>query len=815
MRYFIIFAVLLFLALGYKTYEQYHRITETQNYILLNEGKALANFISAFRQTYQDAFLENHIEIDEKTINLLPVKTIAEISSRFSSLSEGSIMVRTVSDRPRNPKNKANGFEMNMIEHFRINNKQNYRFTQQENVYHFVQPLRIKPGCLQCHGKREDAIPSIKKRYDKAYGYKIGEIRGLLNIQIQEKDIFTLLYRDFINVLILTIVIYLVFLAVIYLLIRKLRKDEENYTRRLEEEINLKTAELQKQKDLFETLFEKSSDGILIFDGEKFSQCNEHIVQMLGLKSKNELLEMQPSALSPEYQPDGQSSYEKSRKVMQKAFESGREQLEWLHRRSNGEEFISEITLTPIVLDGKRVLYVVWRDISEKKKAQKKLLEQTDILKYRAYHDLLTGLPNRNLFNEKLEQAIRKAEDDGSELALFFIDLDQFKQINDSLGHDVGDRILKEVAGHLREALPNEYTLSRLGGDEFTVIAEGADNREEITDLAQMILDTLRKPIIYDSRKLYISCSIGISLYPKDGSQTQNLLKYADAAMYKAKEEGRNNFRFYTSEMTEQAYERLVMKADLVRALADEEFCIYYQPQFDGKNDRLIGMEALLRWNHPLTGLKMPDSFLPIAGESGILTQIDHWVARQAMKQLQQWHDEGLKAGHLALNLTISHLNEIDFYRELKTTIEEVGFDPKNLELEITESELMQNFDDAIVKLKQLHKLDIHIAIDDFGTGHSSLAYLKRLPVDKLKIDRSFIEDLPGNEEDAAIVKAIIALAQTLGLDIIAEGVESMEQKEFLIKNGCDQIQGYYYARPMPAEEMKKILLSYHLEGQQ
>ena len=225
-------------------------------------------------------------------------------------------------------------------------------------------------------------------------------------------------------------------------------------------------------------------------------------------------------------------------------------------------------------------------------------------------------------------------------------------------------------------------------------------------------------------------------------------------------------------------------------------------------------MEALLRWDHPLTGLKTPDSFLSIARDSGILTQIDHWVAKQAMKQVHQWHNEGLEAGRLALNLTITHLHEADFYQKLKSMIEDIGFNPKNLELEITESELMQNFDDAIVKLKKLHKLDIHIAIDDFGTGHSSLAYLKRLPVDKLKVDRSFIEGLPDDEEDAAIVKAIIALANTLGLDIIAEGVENKEQKEFLIENGCYQIQGYYYGRPMPAEEMKKTLLSHKFKGQ-
>ena len=808
MKYFIIFAVLLFLAMGYKTYEQYQRIAATQEFIILNEGKALASFIRSFRQTYQDAFLHNHIKIDKKTIDLLPIKNIPEINKRFSSFSKGIVIVRIVSDRPRNPDNNANAFEMEMIEYFRKHPEDDHRFQQRGHSFHFTQPLRIQKSCMECHGKREEVLSSIRERYDKGYDYKIGEIRGLMDIEIREKDVFVTLYRDFINMLIITIAAYLIFLVVIYLLIRKLRAGEERYTQRLEEDIGKKTAELQKQKDSFETLFEKSSDGILIFDGEKFSQCNERIVEMLRLKSKEELLEMTPSALSPEFQPDGERSYDKSRRVMQEAFDQGGQQIEWLHKRAGGEEFLSEITLTPIELEGQAVLYIVWRDISERKKAQQKLTEQTHILHYQAHHDMLTELPNRNLFNKELKQSIETARLGDTKLALLYVDLDQFKQINDSLGHETGDKVLRIIADRLSKVASERYLLARLGGDEFTIIINNIKGREEVGRLTQEILGLFTEAILVDDQKFYISVSIGISLYPGDGMEAYDLLKYADAAMYKAKEEGRNNFQFYNIEMTEQAYQRVVMKAALRQALEKNEFLVYFQPQIDARDGKLIGLEALIRWQHPLLGLQEPSKFLSIARESGILPQIDRWMMKQAMQQVQTWHEKGLYSGYLAVNLTISHLAEENFCTSLTSLIERVGFNPGRLELEIAEDEVMRNYDDAIAKLKQLHTLGINIAIDDFGTGHSSLAHLKRLPINKLKIDRSFIKDLPYDEEDAVIVKAIIALAHALGFEIIAEGVEEKEQKEFLIENGCYLIQGYYYGRPVPAEEIEKILLT-------
>ncbi len=807
-NYFILFALLLLFGLGYKTYEQYKRIGETQDLIALNQSRSIAHLIKAFRHTYQDAFLNNNIVIDEKMINLLPVKTVFEISQRFSAYEKGDILIRTVSDRPRNPDNKANTFEEKMINYFRNNENENEKFIQKDGTYYYTEPLKIKASCLSCHGKRDEAIPSIRDKYDSAYDYNLGEIRGLVNIRIKEQNIFASLHQDFNDTLVITVLLYLFLLGVIYLLIRRLRKGEEQYTRRLEVEIAQKSGKLRKQKETFETLFEKSSDGILILDDKgRFIEGNEEVISLLKLKSKEELLVKTPLDFSPERQPDRQMSKQKIEEMIHITKLRGGYQFEWMLRRMDGRDFWAEITMTPIELNGRNVVYVVCRDISEKKKSQEKLIKQADILRYQAHHDLLTGLPNRILFAQELKKGISEAKAREEELALFFIDLDQFKQINDSLGHGIGDKVLNLVADRLRQISDEQHILSRLGGDEFTVIMKQVADKNALQVFAHAILDAVKEPLFVEGNKLYTSISIGISLYPKDGKESDDLLKYADAAMYKAKEEGRNNYQFYDISMTEQAYERVIMKVALRRALEEKEFIVYYQPQVHARTGKIIGVEALIRWQHPLMGFLEPGKFLTVASETGLLAEIDRWTMQQAMREVGEWHRQGLQPGHLSLNTTISQLKDELFFERLEQALEKNHFNPEWLELEITESEVMQRYEEIITKLKLLHNKGIHIAIDDFGTGHSSLAYLKRLPANKLKIDRSFITDLPHNEESVAIVKAIIALANIVKLDIIAEGVETEEQKVFLIENGCDNIQGYYYGRPMPAEEMRKLLL--------
>lgn len=427
-------------------------------------------------------------------------------------------------------------------------------------------------------------------------------------------------------------------------------------------------------------------------------------------------------------------------------------------------------------------------------------------LAYRADHDELTELPNRRLFLDRLEQAIKHAQRSGNHIAVLFIDLDHFKEINDSLGHLVGDQVLIHVAHMIQTNFREIDTISRLGGDEFSLIIDSLEGIESVSTIAQKLVALLQHPICIDKRELYVTCSIGISIYPNDGELPENLLRNADSAMYKAKSEGRNSYQFYTEDMTQKALERVALEADLRRALEREEFRIYYQPQVNGISGELIGMEALIRWEHPELGLVSPMKFIPLAVETGLIILIDRFVMRTGMMQLKQWYDEGLNPGVLALNLTIKQLRQDDFISMLKEMMEETGCLSQWLELEVTEGEVMQNPQQAIRVLKDVSALGIKLAIDDFGTGYSSLAYLKRLPVDKLKIDQSFVREIPGDEEDVAIVGAIIALSKSLHLDIIAEGVETKEQKEFLTANGCEQIQGYLYGRPMRAEEMDQML---------
>ncbi len=804
MKYFITFGFLLFMALGYKTYEQYNGMKTTHKLIILNESKSLANFISAFRETYQSVFIDNHIDIDTQTINFLPVKTISEISDRLVARSKEDIVIRTVSDRPRNSKNKADDFEMDMIEFFRKNPEIKDKFIEKENVYYYTKPMYIKESCLKCHGKREEAIPSIRDTYDTAYDYKLGDIRGLLNIKIKEKGFFSILYSDFIDTLILTILMYILFLIIIYMLIRKIRTKEQVYTEKLEVEILEKTSEIQKQKETFETLFEKSSDGILIIDNGIYTQCNEKVVELLMCHSKKDIIHKEVTYFSPEYQPDGRLSHEKAMEIITESLENNGSQFEWLCQKMNKEKFWMEVSLTPIDLNNRKVLYVTARDISEKKIAEKKLIEQKDVLYHQAHHDALTGLPNRTLFRERLQEGIAQARTNHYKLALFFIDLDEFKQINDSLGHYIGDRVLKVTAERLKAKIRDKDTLARLGGDEFVIIMESYKKIDELSRLAEEILVVLTQPIHVSGQILYTSCSIGISLYPKDNIHPDNLLKFADAAMYKAKDEGRNNFQFYRSEMTESAFERIIMKTDMRQALENHEFRVYYQPQIDIETEALIGLEALVRWDHPNMGLIPPEKFLELAEENGIIVEIDRWVMKTAMGQVKKWNRKGFIPGKLSLNLTLTNLRRDDYIATLQSCLDKHNFDPANLELEITESEVMKEFEEVIIKLRSISRMNIDIAIDDFGTGHSSLSYLKKLPVKKLKIDKSFIDDIPENEEDVAIIKTIISLANNLNLTIVAEGVEREIQKDFLFQNGCRYIQGHFFSLPLSALEFEK-----------
>lgn len=803
---FIVLSLLVLGMLGYKVYEYNQQMKFTQKTILHNEIHTVSEFIEAFRTTYQEILDQGHIDINETTLELLPVKSLPRISQRFSEQKNKEVLIRSVSDQPRNPLGMANPFELEMIDYFKQHPGENELFIMRGETYNYLKPLRIDHSCIKCHGEKEEVLPFIRENYRTGFGYQVGDIKGVLNIQIRDRGYFTAMYENFQNMLAGSIIVYLIFLLIIGILIARMRADSEAYTQRLKQEIKSKTKKIAKQKEIFETLYEKSSDGILILENGKLVRCNQMIVDMLQYSSKEEVLNLPLSKFSPRHQPDGRDSSKKAEEMVEIARNSKMHQFEWVLRRSTGEEFFVEVTMTPMELDDRRVIYMIWRDITEKKDAQQKLLEQKDVLEHQANHDHLTDLPNRQYFNQRLQEEIEEARESNKKLALFFIDLDNFKQINDSLGHLVGDRVLVIAAERLRATIRQKDTLARLGGDEFTIMMQDIEKMSDAAVLAKHILETLTQPLQIEEHSLYISCSIGISFFPQDSDNAGDLIKYADAAMYKAKEEGRSNYQFYSYELTETAEESIAIQTNLRDAIKNKEFSLLYLPQVKADTLEHAGVEALIRWNHKELGIIPADRFIPIAEESGLIIEIDQWVMRKAMHQISAWYQEGLNPGTLSLNLSIRVLRSEYFTEILQQCIKECGFKPEWLELELSEGRLMHKPEEIISKLQELSDMGIKIAIDDFGTGYSSLPYLKRLPVNKLKIDHSFIKNIPQEKEDVAIVEAMLALARSLDIDTIAEGVETREELEFLREHRCTYLQGYYVGKPMSAEEIRSKL---------
>lgn len=446
------------------------------------------------------------------------------------------------------------------------------------------------------------------------------------------------------------------------------------------------------------------------------------------------------------------------------------------------------------------VVWGVCRDISERKRTQQELYML-------AHHDVLTGLPNRILLQDRLVQARALANRLNGSFALLFLDLDRFKIINDTLGHSVGDELLRLVATRLKRTLREIDTVARIGGDEFVVLLNIAE-RDEVTSLADKVLKSLSLPFHLRNHELFVTTSIGISVYPDNSSDGEDLMKKADIAMYHAKALGRNNFQLFNEEMDQNASRRFVISNSLRRGLNRNEFRVYYQPKLDVMSGSIVAMEALVRWEHPELGLLSPIEFIQLAEESGLIMQLGEWVLREVCRQIVEWCNQGIGEVRVAVNLSGYQLQHDSLLSAVKRIIGETGVSPRCLEFEITESVVMQNPDYAISILNEISDMGIHISIDDFGTGYSSLSHLKRFSVNTLKIDKSFIKDVDLNETDAAIATAIIAMGNSLKLNVIAEGVETQAQFDFLKENRCDQVQGFLFSKPLPSAEIIKLLKS-------
>ncbi len=429
---------------------------------------------------------------------------------------------------------------------------------------------------------------------------------------------------------------------------------------------------------------------------------------------------------------------------------------------------------------------------------RKNLVKAEDDLNFLALYDPVTNLPNRNAMNQRIVQAIARADRIQVGLAVLFLDLDNFKIINDTLGHDVGDQLLKEVALRLTTTMRTSDSVFRLGGDEFTVLIEDIGNTDSVVVVAKNILNGFQKPFRVLGHEVYVSTSIGISCMPEDAYDFNSLLKNADTAMYHAKEHGKNNYQFFLAEMNNKAVKRLDIETNLRRAVENKEFEVYYQPQVDQYTREVVGMEALIRWNHPERGMIPPNDFISIAEDCGLILPIGDWILRAACAQCQSWHNAGYNNLKVAVNLSSKQFRQENLPAQIAQILAETGLAPAYLDLEITESAIMETSDRNIGLLKDLRAMGLSLSIDDFGTGYSSMTYLKRFPISKLKIDRSFVRDIPGDAEDCAIAEAVIVLANALSMEVVAEGVETREQADFLLQHGCHLVQGYFYSRPLP-----------------
>ncbi len=547
---------------------------------------------------------------------------------------------------------------------------------------------------------------------------------------------------------------------------------------------------------LFAKVFDTISEGVIVSDANNNIEfVNLAFTRITGY-SLTEVLGKNPRMLY-----SGMMEEPLYRFIWHSINETGSFQGEMINRRKNGENYVEWLNISTLKNELGAVSYYIttFSDISDRKIAE-------DRMAYMAQHDVLTDLPNRVLLQNQLTEAITHAGQAQSKVAVMLLDIDHFKMVNDTLGHLVGDKLLQEAANRVREATREGDTVSRQGGDEFLIMLPNISDIHVLNAIALELLDTVATPYLIDDNEIEVTTSIGISVYPEHGEEGSTLIKHADAAMYHAKKKGRNNHQFFTKELNQRAMEHMAIEKKLRHALERNEFSLHYQPQVDLQSGQIIGAESLLRWNNPESGMISPGVFIPIAEENGLIVPIGEWVLYEACRQNQAWRDLGYPEINVAVNLSAVQFRQKNLGEVIVGALHQSGLHPSGLELEITEGTVMQDTEAAISLLRVFKDFGVNLSMDDFGTGYSSLSYLKRFPINKLKIDQSFVRDATIDMDDAAIASTIISMGRNLKLKVIAEGVETADQLAFLKEQGCDEMQGYYFSRPVPADKFIRLM---------
>lgn len=844
-RLFYIISIFIVGAIVFITFQLYYQTSALVETRAISRAKSLQTYFMSMRYVYHHQFLNSGLDLNDSTVGFLPAHAASFISDEFSKRSSDGISIRNVSDRPRNPANKADIYELEAMKFFAQNPKLNERFTtihQRDKEYFFyAAPIKIEPYCIQCHGKKEEVLPYISSRYDTAYDYQVGDIRGITSIKIP-KDLIaqqslTLFWKE----TIFNFLAMMVLIGMIYYVIRLLTRKEVEHKQQLVQEVHNRTSELeqtalelQKSNEYQQHLFSilrtvADSNQILITtrsldelvektarclaDNDAFSIVRISLMEKdtltlkvsFGLMRQWDILPIELEVLS-----NNQSkvitdfSADVSNECKDNAQQYGISGMyvaplkkDSFSDKAFGIMMICTTQANGFTAEERAMMDELAGDLGF---AINSFYQQDDILKL-SYFDPLTDLPNRRLFTEKFAQAKWNSERTRNYGGLLFIDIDHFKGVNDLKGHHAGDTVLKHMAQRLQNVLHTNDVIARFGGDEFVVLIEnlGVVRQEAasvLQSIVQHILDVSKEPFLIDNQSFYLSASIGIVLFIDDEHTIDQLFAYADSAMYAAKSSGRNTSHFYDSGLQETISAQVQLMQDLQTSMHSHDFYLVFQEQVNNFGET-IGVEALIRWNHPIKGIISPVDFIPMAETSGLIIPLGDWILDQTMRQLVAWQkDRDKRNWRISVNISPAQFADEKFVSNMHHKIDQIAFKPSLLRLELTEGLLIQDAQNAMNKINLLKSLGFTLSIDDFGTGYSSLSYLKNLPIDELKIDRSFVIMLASNDSDKTIVQTIITMGRTFGLEVIAEGVETQEQFEILKSMGCDSFQGYLFSKP-------------------
>ncbi len=634
-------------------------------------------------------------------------------------------------------------------------------------------------------------------------GFYIDDIRNIINAKY--KFLKKELDRTIGNIVILSVFMILFLSGIMIFISDRIKKIIIDYENNLLNQYK----ETVEQKRIFKLLFEKSKDGIFIARNGKFVACNEMAVEMFGAKSKEELLSYNTLSLSPVYQIDGKRSKARMGELLYEVGKRGVYRCEWLAKKIDGELFWIEVVVTSIKIKDETLFHTACRDITARKKIEKELRHKEVELSYRARHDALTNLPNRYMFNEIIANEILRSKRENKIFAIVFIDLDGFKNINDYYGHNAGDELLIQSSKRFKDEVRETDYLFRFGGDEFVMVLTNCHGEDDVAKVVEKLKKAFSHPFVIQKHFLNVGISMGIALYSADGESSEELLRNADIAMYRAKEEGKNRYVFYQQKMYNRIKKRHALEENLKKAIKDDEFVLFYQPQINVKENKIVGFEALIRWKRG-DEILSPARFISMAEQLNLINEIGEIVMDKAMKFAVKLQKRGFDIGRISINLSDKQLKNARLLDTIKRMLSVNNCDSNLIELEVTEGFIMRNIESSIDLLKSFRDIGIIVSMDDFGTGYSSLSYLKKLPLDVIKIDQSFIRDIPGLEVDEAIVNTIIELGKGLNLKVIAEGVEKIEQTKFLLERKCYIIQGYLYSKPIPEKDVIGFIKNFH-----